>query len=162
VNNLKFSKQFQAEQEKSNDFKINRFYANLHRRSALQEKVMLEIGQVLTQERRKRGLSLSDVEKAIKVRSKYLKALEESNFDVIPGDAYVVGFLKLYANFLGLDSKPLIDKYRDTRQSQVASKPTYVLEPETPNYLARRITAIALVAIFIALTFFLIWLSVRR
>ena len=62
----------------------------------------LEIGSTLKRAREKRGLSLQQVEEATKIRTRYLRDLENENFDVLPA-VYVLGSLKTYAEHLGLD-----------------------------------------------------------
>jgi cytoskeletal protein RodZ len=70
------------------------------------------IGELLRSEREKRGLSLADVEDAIKIRTMYLHALETEKFDIIPGEIYRLGFLKNYARLLGLDSEAIVARYK--------------------------------------------------
>jgi len=62
----------------------------------------LEIGRTLRVAREKRGLSLQQVEEVTKIRTRYLRDLENENFDVLPA-VYVLGSLKTYAGHLGLD-----------------------------------------------------------
>ena len=63
--------------------------------------------------RLKRGLTPADVQKAIRIRDRYLQALEEERWEVLPGDAYVKGFLRTYADFLGLDGNLYVDEYNN-------------------------------------------------
>ena len=72
---------------------------------------MFEIGSSLREARMRRGLDLSDVERDTRIRTRYLTALEEERFDVLPGPAYTKGFLRTYADFLGLDAQQFIDEY---------------------------------------------------
>src|SRR5581483_9208311 len=72
---------------------------------------MFEIGSSLREARIKRGLSSADVQKAIRIRDRYLQALEEERWELLPGDAYVKGFLRTYADFLGLDGNLYVDEY---------------------------------------------------
>src|SRR3712207_1887670 len=62
----------------------------------------IEIGRSLRLAREKRGLSLRQVEEATKIRTRYLRDLENENFDVLPA-VYMLGSLKTYAEHLGLD-----------------------------------------------------------
>src|ERR1700748_1350196 len=64
---------------------------------------MFEIGGSLREARLKRNLTPADVQKAIRIRDRYLQALEEERWELLPGDAYVKGFLRTYADYLGLD-----------------------------------------------------------
>lgn len=70
------------------------------------------IGATLKEERTRQGLDISSVEERTKIRTKYLRALENEDWDVLPGSAYVRGFLRTYAGVLGLDADALVDEYR--------------------------------------------------
>src|SRR5437763_10173550 len=72
---------------------------------------MFQIGPSLREARTRRGLSPADVHKAIRIRERYLSALEEERWDMLPGDAYTRGFLRTYAEFLGLDGNLYADEY---------------------------------------------------
>ena len=74
---------------------------------------MFEIGGSLREARLKRGLTAADVQKAIRIRDRYLQALEEERWEVLPGDAYVKGFLRTYADYLGLDGNLYVDEYNN-------------------------------------------------
>ena len=69
------------------------------------------IGENLKNQRKNRQLTIGQVEEETKIRAKYLQALEEEEFGVIPGRVYVKGFLRTYATFLGLEASPLIEEY---------------------------------------------------
>ena len=72
---------------------------------------MFEIGYSLRAARERQGIGLPEAELATKIRAKYIRALEEEDFDALPGDAYVRGFLRTYADFLGLDGEIYVDEY---------------------------------------------------
>ena len=72
---------------------------------------MFEIGNSLREARLRQGLDLAEIERATKVRSRYLKALEEEHFEVLPGQTYVKGFLKAYADHLGLDGDLYVEEF---------------------------------------------------
>ena len=74
---------------------------------------MFEIGGSLREARLKRGLTPADVQKAIRIRDRYLQALEEERWELLPGDAYVKGFLRTYADYLGLDANLYVDEYNN-------------------------------------------------
>jgi len=74
---------------------------------------MFEIGGSLREARLKRGLTPADVQKAIRIRDRYLQALEEERWEQLPGDAYVKGFLRTYADYLGLDGNLYVDEYNN-------------------------------------------------
>jgi hypothetical protein len=72
---------------------------------------VFEIGNSLHEARVRQGIDLQTAELATKVRVKYLKALEEERFDLLPAETYVKGFLRTYADFLGLDGQLYVDEY---------------------------------------------------
>src|SRR5512132_3665661 len=72
---------------------------------------MFEIGNSLREARVRQQLELGEVELATKIRARYLKALEEEQFDALPAQTYVKGFLRTYADFLGLDGQLYVDEY---------------------------------------------------
>lgn len=74
---------------------------------------MFEIGGSLREARLKRGLTPADIQKAIRIRDRYLQALEEERWEALPGDAYVKGFLRTYADYLGLDGNLYVDEYNN-------------------------------------------------
>jgi len=72
---------------------------------------MFELGTSLREARVRQGLDFSQAELGTKIRSKYLRALEEEDFEVLPAETYVKGFLRSYAEFLGLDGQVYVDEY---------------------------------------------------
>jgi cytoskeleton protein RodZ len=72
---------------------------------------VFEIGTSLREARNRQQLDLSEVEQATKIRSRYLQALEEESFDALPAQTYVKGFLRTYADYLGLDGQLYVDEY---------------------------------------------------
>lgn len=72
---------------------------------------MFEIGNSLREARLRQGLEIPRIEAETKIRGKYLRALEEEEFEVLPGDTYVKGFLRTYADYLGLDGQLYMDEY---------------------------------------------------
>ncbi|MFA6017406.1 MAG: helix-turn-helix domain-containing protein [Patescibacteria group bacterium] len=73
---------------------------------------MLSVGSILKKEREKKGLLLIDVEKQIKVREKYLKAIEDENWDYFSSKIYITGILKNYSRVLNLDHKKVLAFFR--------------------------------------------------
>jgi cytoskeleton protein RodZ len=62
-----------------------------------------EVGATLREARTDRGVELAEVEAATKIRRRYLNAIENEAWDVLPGPAYAAGFVRAYADYLGLD-----------------------------------------------------------
>src|SRR3989441_7660722 len=72
---------------------------------------MFEIGSSLREARLRQGLDFPELEHSTKIRAKYLRALEDEQFDVLPAQTYVKGFLRTYAEYLGLDGQLYVDEY---------------------------------------------------
>jgi cytoskeleton protein RodZ len=72
---------------------------------------MFEIGNSLREARLRQGLDLTEIEQATKIRSRYLRALEEEQFELLPAQTYVKGFLKAYADQLGLDGDLYVEEF---------------------------------------------------
>lgn len=78
---------------------------------------------MLREEREARGISLAEAEEATKIRARYLEALENEAFDVLPGRVYVKGFLRNYARYLGVDGEVLVARYEE-QYREPESRPT--------------------------------------
>jgi cytoskeleton protein RodZ len=72
---------------------------------------VFEIGNSLREARVRRGVEFAQAELATKIRGKYLRALEDEQFEVLPAQTYVKGFLRTYAEYLGLDGQLYVDEY---------------------------------------------------
>ncbi len=72
---------------------------------------MAEIGSTLRETRIRNKIDITTVEEATKIRAKYLRALENEEWSVVPGPTYVKTFLRTYAQYLGLDAHLLVDEY---------------------------------------------------
>jgi hypothetical protein len=74
---------------------------------------MPEIGDQLRETRMRNRIDITDVEAATKIRAKYLRALENEEWDLLPGPTFVKTFLRTYADYLGLDARNLVEEYRE-------------------------------------------------
>ena len=81
---------------------------------------MFEIGNTLREARVRRTLTLQQVEEDIKIRVKYVQAMENEDWDVMPGVTYVKGFLRTYSTYLGLDPEVIIGEFRSRAISPAA------------------------------------------
>src|SRR3954454_5365692 len=73
---------------------------------------MAEIGATLREARMRARIDISEIEAQTKIRAKYLRALENEEWDLLPGPTYVKSFLRTYADALGLDGKRLVEEYK--------------------------------------------------
>lgn len=94
------------------------------------------LGQKLIKARRKLRLSLEDIESMTKIRLKYLEALEEGNYRILPSNVYVLGFLNNYATLLKLDPKEISEAYLSERRS--FGQPQESLLKDSGNKLKER------------------------
>jgi cytoskeleton protein RodZ len=110
---------------------------------------VFQIGASLREARTRRGFSAADVHKAIRIRERYLTALEEERWDMLPGEAYTKGFLRTYAEHLGLNSQLYIDEY-NARIARHDEEPSLVPHPSaaTPRQLQRGVL-VALASILV-------------
>src|ERR671916_1472199 len=92
---------------------------------------MPEIGATLRETRMRQRIDISDMEVRTKIRAKYLRALENEEWDLLPGTTYVKSFLRTYAEVLGLDAKLLVEEYklRHERLSDVELQPISAAAP---------------------------------
>lgn len=92
---------------------------------------MFEIGSTLRDARVRRDISLQQAEDETKIRVKYIQAMENEDFDIMPGGTYVKGFLRTYAEYLDLDYQLLLDEFND-RYSTGEHK-EHLIQPLQPS-----------------------------
>ena len=92
---------------------------------------MFEIGNSLREARLRRHIEFSDAEHGTKIRGKYLRALEDERFELLPSHTYIKGFLRSYAEYLGLDGQLYVDEYNSR----------FVIGEEDAPVRARRVPA---------------------
>src|SRR5258705_10082270 len=85
---------------------------------------MTSFGEELKRERELRDISLKEISEATKISIRFLEALEQNNFDVLPGGVFNRGFIRAYARFIGVDGEEMVNAYlhevaqRESRQAQ--------------------------------------------
>ena len=82
----------------------------------------MSLGQILKGKRESRKLSIEEAASAVRVSKKYIHALEDENFLLIPSQVYAKGFLKAYSEFLGLDTAQLLSELKDFYKSRERKK----------------------------------------
>ncbi len=108
---------------------------------------MFEIGTTLREARVRRKLTLQQVEEDTKIRVKYLQAMENEDFDIMPGKAYVKGFLQTYASYLGLDPTIILDEYRSRAMPRDEHQPFAGASVIGKPYGHRRRNTLAFIAV---------------
>ena len=87
------------------------------------------VGERLRRERETYGLHLREVSESLRIRYAYLDAIERSAFDELPGPTYAVGFVRGYAQFLGLDDDRIVQRFKDESQGLKRDQELHFPEP---------------------------------
>ena len=95
---------------------------------------MERYGEILKNAREEQGIDINQVERDTTISKEYIEALENEDASAFPGEPYLVGFLRNYSEYLGLESKYLISLYRG-KMIQEAPIPENLLKPEKPAFL---------------------------
>jgi cytoskeleton protein RodZ len=117
---------------------------------------VFEIGNSLREARLRQGLEFPRVEAETKIRGKYLRALEEEQFELLPGETYVKGFLRTYAEYLGLDGQLYVDEYNSrftTEEEPVVSQAASRRPPRRrieSNFVVVALAGIVAVTVLVA------------
>jgi cytoskeletal protein RodZ len=119
------------------------------------------IGETLREARMRQRLDITDVEAQTKIRAKYLRALENEDFGMLPGATFVKSFLRTYAEFLGLDPHLLVEEYRvrhdprDESELTPFARPPRGRErrrpPRRPTWLPVAAAVVAILAVLLVL-----------
>jgi cytoskeleton protein RodZ len=111
---------------------------------------VFEIGNSLREARLRQTLDFPEIEQATKIRAKYLRALEDEQFDVLPAQTYVKGFLRSYAEFLGLDGQLYLDEYNSrfvVGEEESPARPRRSAPPSRGVHLQSRVVLLTLLGI---------------
>ena len=117
------------------------------------------VGSILKKERVRQKREIRRIADKLCIRASYLEALENDDFSDFPGDVYTYGFLKNYAQFLGLDAQPLIDMYRAQTEKKDGEKENLTIS-YTPSYVPSMRYLFA--GLGLILCFFLGWCMVSE
>jgi cytoskeleton protein RodZ len=98
---------------------------------------MPEVGATLREARMRQRIDITDMEVRTKIRTKYLRALENEEWDLLPGPTYVRSFLRTYADALGLDSRALVEEYK-LRHEALATGELHPIRPPSARERDRR------------------------
>lgn len=121
---------------------------------------MVSVGEILIREREKKGLTLKQVEKEIKIRERYLASIEQNNWTIFSSKIYIIGILKNYAKFLDIDQQKIIAFFRrDYEKNEEGSFKKHVsrnyIYPETKKLVIAGITFL----VFLFVSYFVFQLT---
>jgi cytoskeletal protein RodZ len=90
---------------------------------------MDDVGARLREARMRAKIDLNEIESRTKIRAKYLRAMENEEWDLLPGEVYIRSFLRTYGDFLGLDSRELVDDFRRSYENPSDHEPPPIAPP---------------------------------
>jgi cytoskeleton protein RodZ len=109
---------------------------------------VFEIGNSLREARMRRGVDLAQAELATKIRGKYLRALEDEQFALLPAETYVKGFLRTYAEYLGLDGQLYVDEFNSRFVTGEEHEPRIRRSASRPQRRTRHVeTSVVVIAL---------------
>ena len=92
---------------------------------------MPSFGETLKRERELRQISLREISEATKINLRYLEALERDDFRHLPGGVFNKGFVRAFAQFIGIDAEAMVTAYLDEERSQSGAPATAAALPES-------------------------------
>jgi transcriptional regulator with XRE-family HTH domain len=117
------------------------------------------VGTLLIEKRKEKDLEVKDVSLALKIRSEYLLALEEGRYNVFRSEVYLIGFLKNYSKFLGIDTEKILAMYRRENERKYLGEDSLITKPLnkklnlilTPNKIVTILAGLAVVLVLVYL-----------
>ena len=105
---------------------------------------MESLGEKLRTARETKGYTHDQISRDTNISSRYLIAMEEENFSAFPGEPYLLGFLRTYGEYLGLDSQELLANYRNLKIQELPTPVEQLLRPppKTPSFIRYIIPAL--------------------
>jgi len=126
---------------------------------------LTELGKLLKEKREEKGMSLEELQTATKIQKRYLVAIEEGKYEVLPGSFYARAFIKNYCEAVGLHYETIFDEYSHEIPKS-AKEPTTEFEPRSKrdrsgvsedHSLLKRLIPIILIGVLIVVILFVVW-----
>ena len=114
---------------------------------------MSQVGSILLEARKRKGVDLAQVEHETNIEKAYIDALEKDDYQKIPAEAYIVGFLRNYSEYLGLDANEIIRQYKNVKIETMEVPQEILLPPKRGNVL--KIVLLIFLSLFIILGVYL-------
>ena len=106
---------------------------------------MESVGQKLRESREQHNFSVEQVARDTHISKQYLEALEEENFTTIPGETYIIGFLRNYAEYLSLNPEEIVTLYKNIQIQEQPLPMTELLEPVGPKAFPRILVLVVVI-----------------
>lgn len=109
-----------------------------------------KVGLLLKEVRQKQGKSIAEISQELCIRKVYLSAIEDSDYDRIPEYPYGIGFIRSYADYLGLDGVNIVQMYKEEAEANLRkNNPYFVMEPQVEATVpSKKYLMISLIAVF--------------
>ena len=120
---------------------------------------MFEIGNSLREARLRQHLDFPELEQAKKIRARYLRALEDEEFETLPAETYVKGFLRAYAEYLGLDGQLYVDEYNSryvVGEDEPVARPRRSATRRPERHVDSRVVVLTLAGIVAVVALFIL------
>lgn len=112
-----------------------------------------KVGSLMHEARLKKGLKIADASKDLCIRPSYLEAIEAGNYDEIPEPPYGIGFIRSYADYLGLNAARMVQLFKEETDAASKNSDYYVMEPQTeanaPNKKSLMISLLAIIVVYV-------------
>lgn len=126
------------------------------RASEIDPKNFLAVGPYLEAVRTQQGLSIATVSDRTHVKPVYIEAIEQMAIDALPSKPYAIGFLRVYAEALGLDPTPIVERFKDEAGYSAAKKEPEPAKAVAPPVERAEPMRLSLIAVLVILGF-MIW-----
>ncbi|MGE4589089.1 MAG: helix-turn-helix domain-containing protein [Acidaminococcaceae bacterium] len=93
---------------------------------------MSSVGEILKNTREAKGITIEQVAEATSIRVLYLEAIENEKFNLVPGEVYLKGFIRNYANYIGLNGPAMVEKYKE-QVAEASKKHEHVVQTDADD-----------------------------
>ena len=110
------------------------------------------VGSYLKHERELRGVPLEEISGATKIHIRFLKALEENSFDELPGEVFIKGYIRSYANIIGSDVEEMLNIYKESvelKNKEIVSPPTSSFGAQPKTFLMFGLLILVVAGLFV-------------
>ena len=109
---------------------------------------MSSVGEILKNTREAKGITIEQVAEATSIRVLYLEAIENEQFNLVPGEVYLKGFIRNYANYIGLNGPAMVEKYKEQveankKHEHPVQADTNDIKHKSPEQINQRKTKLA-------------------